>query len=171
MENYKHNNDQEKAVAIKNDHIISDQAKEKIDTAAHQDNKSPLVAFKGEIFVGPIPSPELLAKYNKIIPNAADRILKMAEKQQDHRHHLEKVVIESNIKRSNRGLILGFVLTLVFGISGVNLILNGKSTDGFVLTLAPLATLAGVFVYANISKKRELKDRNGNTKKDKQRTS
>ena len=94
----------------------------------------------------------------------------MAEKQQDHRQHLEKVVIEWNIKRSNRGLIFGFVLTLVFGISGVYLILNGKSTDGLALIIAPLVTLAGVFVYANISKKRELKDRRVNTEKDKQQS-
>lgn len=35
---------------------------------------------------GPIPDPDTLERYNQIIPNAANRILEMAEKEQAHRH-------------------------------------------------------------------------------------
>jgi uncharacterized membrane protein len=38
---------------------------------------------------GPLPPPEDLAKYNMIVPDAAERILRMAEKQQAHRMELE----------------------------------------------------------------------------------
>ena len=34
-----------------------------------------------EIFSGPLPSPRAFAKYNEVLPDAADRILRMAEKE------------------------------------------------------------------------------------------
>ena len=45
-------------------------------------------------FSGPIPPPALLQKYNEIIPNGAERILAMAEKQSAHREYLEKRVVD-----------------------------------------------------------------------------
>jgi uncharacterized membrane protein len=37
-------------------------------------------------FSGPLPPPAILAQYNNAVPNAAERILKMAEKEQSHAH-------------------------------------------------------------------------------------
>lgn len=51
-------------------------------------------------YSGPIPPPDVLERFNQIIPKGAHRILKMAEKQQAHRHALETKVISSDIKRS-----------------------------------------------------------------------
>ena len=39
-------------------------------------------------FSGPIPPPQVLKQYEEIIPGAGERILAMAEKEQDHRHGL-----------------------------------------------------------------------------------
>ena len=47
---------------------------------------------KTEAFSGPLPHPRHLEEYNRIVPNGADRILKMTEK-----------VIESNISVNERG--------------------------------------------------------------------
>jgi uncharacterized membrane protein len=41
-------------------------------------------------FVGPIPPPDLLKKYEDALDGAADRIIKMAEKQSAHRQWMEK---------------------------------------------------------------------------------
>lgn len=52
--------------------------------ALQKDN--PLQLVKQQIsFSGPIPHPDLLAQYDQIIPNGADRILLMAEAQSRHR--------------------------------------------------------------------------------------
>src|SRR3954471_19352404 len=40
---------------------------------------------------GPLPDPADLAAYNAVIPNGADRIMKMAEAQSTHRMELEKL--------------------------------------------------------------------------------
>lgn len=46
-------------------------------------------------FVGPIPPPGILDRYNQILPNAADRILSMAEKEQNHRHQMQEKFIDA----------------------------------------------------------------------------
>ena len=42
-----------------------------------------------EQYSGPLPKAEDLAKYEALLPGAADRIFVMAEKQLSHRHDLE----------------------------------------------------------------------------------
>lgn len=106
-------------------------------------------------FRGPIPPPQLLAEYNKVIPNAAERILTMAESQQNHRQYMEKSVIDADSRQSDRGLILGFVVVMVLGIGGIILIANGHSVEGLAGVLLPISTLAGVFIYAQRSRRAE----------------
>ena len=50
---------------------------------------APVLIAHGAMWAGPIPPPELLAEYDQVIPNGAERILSMAEKQSDHRMRME----------------------------------------------------------------------------------
>ncbi len=43
-----------------------------------------------ELYAGPLPHPEILEKFEQILPGSADRILKQAEAQTLHRIELEK---------------------------------------------------------------------------------
>lgn len=43
---------------------------------------------------GPVPSPDQLAKFEQVLPGAAERIFRMAEKEQEQRHSNEKVSTE-----------------------------------------------------------------------------
>lgn len=65
-------------------------------------------------FSGPLPPPEDLEKYNKAVPNAAERIIQMAEKEQENRHSLQQTELQYRMKLEMRGQILGFVLALLF---------------------------------------------------------
>lgn len=51
-----------------------------------------------ERFSGPLPPPEVLEKYNAIEPGSANRIIRMAESQAQHRQSLERTVIESRTR-------------------------------------------------------------------------
>ena len=51
-----------------------------------------------ETFQGPIPPPSVLEAYEKILPGAAERILKMAENQSTHRQEIEKIVVRSGAR-------------------------------------------------------------------------
>ena len=46
-------------------------------------------AERHEVRSGPLPDAEEFARYNEVLPGAADRILKMGEKQQDHMNRRE----------------------------------------------------------------------------------
>lgn len=58
-------------------------------------------------FVGPIPPPALFEHYDEVVPGAADRILKMAEKEQDHRHAWEMEEIRESFWAQKLGLCIG----------------------------------------------------------------
>jgi uncharacterized membrane protein len=46
---------------------------------------------------GPLPDAETLIQYDSVIPNGADRIMAMAEKQQDHRINIETKSLDSSM--------------------------------------------------------------------------
>lgn len=110
---------------------------------------------ESQAFSGPLPPPELLKAYNEIIPDGAVRILAMAEKQQDHRINLENAVVRSDIRRSDRGLIFGFIICFVIALGGIYLIATGKSISGLVLVLSQMVSIAGIFVYSNKVREKE----------------
>ncbi len=106
-------------------------------------------------FQGPIPPPEILAKYNDAVEGAADRIIGMAERQQEHRIELEKTVVKGDQRRSWGGLIAGVLVTVVaFAFAGYVAFL-GQVVTGALFALAPIVVLAGTFVYGTRSRSEE----------------
>jgi uncharacterized membrane protein len=110
-------------------------------------------------FSGPIPPPALLEKYNSLIPNGAERILAMAEKQSAHREYLEKRVVDGNVSNQTRGSYFGFIISLVAILSGVWLIDHGKSPEGLVAIIASLGGLVSVFFYSKYQQKKEREEK------------
>lgn len=110
-------------------------------------------------FSGPLPPPQTLAQYNQAFPDAAERIMKMAESQALHRQSLEKARVFADIHNEKLGQWLAFVLALVVFVGGVALVWQGKNLAGITLLLAEIVTLAGLFIYGKESKRRELERR------------
>jgi uncharacterized membrane protein len=106
-------------------------------------------------FSGPLPPPEVLAKYSDIIPNGAERIMAMAERQSTHRETLETKVIDSNIKNQARGTLFAFILCLVTMLGGLGLIALGKDIGGLGTIITALVSLAGLFIYGRIEQRKE----------------
>jgi len=98
-----------------------------------------------EHFSGPLPPPELLDRYEKVVPGTAERILRMAEKEQDHRHNLEA----SLPALARQGQLFGFVLGLSGIIGGVVLVAMGRSLAGFGVFLVSLGSLVGAYMYGH----------------------
>lgn len=106
-------------------------------------------------FSGPLPPPGLLARYNDVIPNGAERIMAMAERQSAHRESLEAKVVAGNVASQARGSHYAFIICLITIVGGFVLIGMGKSIYGISAVIASLATLAGVFVIAKTSQRKE----------------
>jgi uncharacterized membrane protein len=108
-------------------------------------------------FSGPLPPPSVLIQYNRAHPDAANRIITMAEQQQTHRHKLEAQVVASGNYRGALGLWLGAFITLTALVMAGVLILQDKTAEGLTTVILSLGSLIGAFIYANERKARELK--------------
>jgi len=97
-------------------------------------------------FSGPIPPPEILAGYKEILPDAPERILTMAEKEQSHRHSINNKSIDSFIEQTGRGQWLGFGLAVMFGVICLVLGLHGIVWLAGILGTTTVVGLTTIFV-------------------------
>lgn len=114
---------------------------------------------KIEQFSGPLPPPTILEQYNKVVPGAAERILKMAEEQSAHRRSLEQKVISSDVLNAKLGMLFGFIIGLVAILAGVYIVVIDKNNQGYFLSLGAIAALVGVFVYGRKKKEQRLEQK------------
>ena len=107
-------------------------------------------------YQGPIPPPAMLDEYEKICPGSAQKIVEQFQKQSDHRIYLEKKVIDSDIKKSFRGQVFGFLVAIIgMGIS-LYAIMKGYSIEGSIFGGVTLVSLVSVFVIGKKAKDEEL---------------
>ncbi len=107
-------------------------------------------------YSGPLPPPFIIEGYERVLPGSADRILKMAENQAEHRQSLETKVISSNILNEKLGLIFGLLLAVGFLTAGFLLVWDGKEVTGLVALGAPIIGIIGAYIDSQRRKQREL---------------
>ncbi len=103
--------------------------------------------------INPLPAPETLAEFERVLPGLADRITAMAEKQAEHRRHCERIVVEGNLGAQRVALFLGFIIVMTAIISGAVLIGAGHGIAGLVAIIGALVGLVSVFVYGKRAQK------------------
>ncbi len=110
-----------------------------------------------EIYEGPIPDPETLAKFESIQPGFAERLLSMAEKEQSARHkftesmiELEKETAKTELLNFKRGQILAFCsVILIVGICAYAFYLDfGKEARD--MAVAIIIGLAAIFITGRV---------------------
>ncbi len=105
-----------------------------------------LTAVKQESFSGPLPHPQILRGYEDIKEGFAERILRMAEKEQDHRFSCDDKMIDATVSANNQGHWMGVIIAIVFaGIAGV-LGFIGQTTVAAIIGGLDLVSLVTVFV-------------------------
>lgn len=99
-------------------------------------------------FSGPLPPPDVLAAYERVLPGSADRIIRMAEDQGSHRRGLERQELAANIRTQSQGQWLAFVIALLVSAGGIYLLATGNGVSGLVALLTPLAGLVALFLVS-----------------------
>lgn len=96
---------------------MSDALQARHEQQPEQEGHIAVMLGRREAWSGPLPPPEILARFDQAVPGAANRIIAMAESQQAHRIEVERSVAvqETQIKRD--GLNFAYRLGLV-GIIG-----------------------------------------------------
>lgn len=93
-------------------------------------------------FAGPLPPPDLLAKYEKALPGLADRIVTMAEAEGAHRRRLH----QRAMRLSELGLAAAFAIAMTALGGGIYLVHEGSSREGMGSILLAISSLVLVFV-------------------------
>jgi len=97
-----------------------------------------------DLHQGPLPHAHDFAAYNKVLPGAAHRILKMAEREQ-------KAVIRlrwADWLAQFVSMLLGKGFLYALVVAAVYLAINGKPLEAFLAGLAPIVAA----IYANTRK-------------------
>lgn len=105
------------------------------------------------ITAGPIPAPELLAGYEHVCPGTAERIVRMAEVEGQHRRDLESRAMNAQIEAMRRtfwearlGQVFAFLISLGFIGSGTYLVTHGQVIAGSVVSSVGLASIVSAFI-------------------------
>jgi uncharacterized membrane protein len=114
-----------------------------------------IIARQEISFSGPIPPPELLSKYGEIIPNGADRILKMAENQSTHRQCIEKWAVIGGTILSYFGVLCAGIIALGTLYLGSQVIREGHVISGSIFAGSGLVGLVTAFIYGTRARKEE----------------
>lgn len=123
------------------------------------DNQGPLAVEASYSFMGPIPPPGILAGYNSVVPNGADRVIRMAEKEQAHRHNTEANIVNKESFEKRVGLVFAFILALsVLGVSSYLLIFTEKSGYGLTVFIIELGGLVWAFLGAKEKRQRDISE-------------
>ncbi len=113
------------------------------------------LTLEAKRFEGPLPPPADLKQYDEVSAGFAERIVQMAEKEQDFRHRDTDRIRGIQRKIIGRGQVFGFILSLAIILGGLLLILLDKPTSGFISILTGIATVAGPFFYGAHREKKQ----------------
>lgn len=100
-------------------------------------------------FRGPIPPAEELKKYRQVEKTAPDRIIRMAEMQQEASIKNKEYALKMNAIITIIGQIFGFLIAVLFIGGGFYLINNGQSFEGFATVLGTGFAIIGLFIKGN----------------------
>lgn len=108
-----------------------------------------------------MPHPNDLIRYNDAVPNAAERIITMAESEMQHRHKQEEVLLRNRVRVTYVSIFFSFVSVLCLsGLVGFALYIgaSGAAIGAAIgVAIGAIASVAGIFMYAktNQTKKGE----------------
>ena len=105
------------------------------------------------LYQGPVPPPQILEKLESVLPGAAERIFKMAEKDQDNMIVLQQKAQDSarqaaveEHKENTLSLWMAFVVCSVFVICGTVLVVSGHDAVGATMIGTTLLGVIGSFL-------------------------
>ena len=104
-------------------------------------------------FMGPLPPPEVLEGYNKVVPDGAQTMFAMFEKEQQARlvnetkyTNMDEKELSGELTYKNRGQVFGFVLAMVCIGASLTLAILGHDTVAGVFGTTTIGALVTVFV-------------------------
>ncbi len=133
---------------------IVKQAIQESDGLVPNDDRPQAIAISQSIsqtlsYSGPLPSPEAMAGYGSIHKSFPERIMKMAEKEQDWRHSMEisaVSAVKSDFSLKKRGQVLGFMVLPILVGFGAYLAHLGDTKSAAWFGVVGIFSIVGLFI-------------------------
>jgi uncharacterized membrane protein len=107
-------------------------------------------------YSGPLPPPEVLRKFEDVLPGSAERIFSQFEQQSAHRRAQENKVISAGVASQQMGSISGLLLGLTGIGGGIWLTHDDHSVGGLTSLIATITALVATFLYKKDQQGKEL---------------
>jgi uncharacterized membrane protein len=108
---------------------------------------SQTVQIQTQGYVGPIPPPELLQGFENVQAGFADRIVRMAEKEQATAHQIQRRNFWGPFMVELIGMLMAFAIVIAGLWAGYSLLQQGRDIGGYAAWAVALGTLAATAVY------------------------
>jgi uncharacterized membrane protein len=107
-------------------------------------------------YSGPLPPPEVLRKFEEVLPGSAERIFSQFELQSAHRRAQESKVISAGVVSQHIGSVSGLLLGFIGVGGGIWLTQEGKSVAGLTALISTMTALVATFLYKKDQQGKEL---------------
>lgn len=107
-----------------------------------------------EIFIGPLPHPDILRQYNELQPGFAERLLALTEQESDHRRAMERQALAENASEVRRGQYFGLTIGLCGLAAAVLAAYFNQPWVGGVLGGGTVVGLVSAFILGRVIKPR-----------------
>lgn len=123
----------------------------------------PLISTTTQLYQGPIPPPEILERFDRLVPGTAARLINLAIEESEHRRDMESQAMKGNTsaqhlqieltQRQHRAVfrsdlvsqLLGAVVTAICIVGAVYLAANGHEGIAALLCAVPTGALIQAF--------------------------
>lgn len=113
------------------------------------------ILVRRQQFSGPLPPPNILAEYDKIVPGAAEEIIRMSSEQRRHTMGIEKSLAESEINRVRRALDLAeksntrgtWLVVFIVGVALLSIILKAHPSVSIAFLGLPIVMALKHLLY------------------------
>ncbi len=113
-------------------------------------NPVALVRWQAEVNSVLPPAQEIEA-LERTIPQAGERLLRLVEREAEHRQGLEKQIVAADNFRANLGLMAGIVMAIGVSTASLTAIFQGKQVGGIVGIGATTALIGAAFRVKKVS--------------------
>ena len=95
---------------------------------------------------GPLPSPNDLAAYEKILPGAAERIFALTEGETKHRRDMERTIVAGNLQNERTGMRCGLLVAVLVVVASVVMAALKQPVPASIFGVGGIGSLLTVFV-------------------------
>ena len=95
---------------------------------------------------GPLPAPQQLREYDLVLPGLAERIVRLTEVEQEHRHEIVRESVRREARLKERGQVLGMVALILMLAFCAYLAAEGHAEAAAAVAGAVIVGVVGVFV-------------------------